>query len=78
MPVWLHEKLPEGISIAEKDVPILLDAINLCATHLLTGDKQHFGALYGRTVGGVLILPPADYLAMKSESDERGRSEPTA
>jgi predicted nucleic acid-binding protein len=65
VPIWTQVQLPEGISVAEKDRPILLDAINSRATHLLTGDKQHFGALYGQKIGGVLIQPPADYLASR-------------
>jgi hypothetical protein len=37
----------------------------LKATHLLTGDIKHFGSLFGVTVEGVLILPPAEYLKGK-------------
>ena len=29
---------------------------------LLTGDKSNFGRYYGQTVGGVLVLPPIQYL----------------
>jgi hypothetical protein len=29
------------------------------ATHLLTGDQQHIGPLFGQQIAGVLILPPA-------------------
>lgn len=55
--------LPESASsLPEKDAPILLAAINAKATHLLTVDKKHFGPLCGQTIGGVLILSPADYL----------------
>jgi len=39
----------------------LLGAIAARATHLLTGDAQHFGAYYGKTIKGVRILSPADY-----------------
>lgn len=53
--------LPDHVTLPEKDRPILLAAINACATHLLTGDRQHFGALYGQTISGVLVLRPADY-----------------
>ena len=55
----IHGKLPREISLPEKDKPILLSAIQAQATHLLTGDRRHFGAYFGRTVAGVLILPPA-------------------
>jgi hypothetical protein len=53
--------LPDGVTLPAKDVPILLAAIAGQATHLLTGDLRHFGPLYGKTVGGVLVCPPADY-----------------
>ena len=52
----------------DKDVPVLAAAIGAGASHLLTGDKAHFRHLFGRTVGGVLILPPGEYL--------RGRQSP--
>lgn len=55
---------PPGISLVEKDRPILLAAISVKATHLLTGDKQHFGHLFNSSVEGVLILPPAEYLKL--------------
>ena len=76
IPVWIENRLPEGVSINEKDLPILLDAINSRATHLLTGDKQHFGPLFGQEISGVLIQPPADYLASRSMRDESRPSEP--
>lgn len=52
-------ELPE---LPEKDRPILLAAIAAKATHLITSDFTHFGPLYGKTVEGVLILPPTSYL----------------
>lgn len=55
-------RLPHGVRLPEKDAPILLAAIQAGATHLLTSDKKHFGAYFGRTVSGVLILPPGEYL----------------
>jgi predicted nucleic acid-binding protein len=53
---------PLEIELPEKDTPILLAAIHSGATHLLTGDRQHFGAHFGRCIHGVLILPPSEYL----------------
>ena len=58
----MGRELPEGVTLVEKDRPILLAAIQAHATHLLTGGKRHFGHLAGREVQGVLILPPADYM----------------
>lgn len=46
-----------------KDAPILAAAITAGADILVTGDRRHFGQLYGRSIGGALILPPADALA---------------
>jgi hypothetical protein len=40
---------------------ILQAAIQAQATHLLTADKRHFGPHFGRRLGGVLVLPPAEY-----------------
>ncbi|MBI4702367.1 MAG: DNA-binding protein [Deltaproteobacteria bacterium] len=55
--------LPEqAASLPDKDAPILLAAMNAKATHLLTVDKRHFGALCGRTISGVLVLSPGEYL----------------
>ena len=59
----LGGKLPRGFSLPEKDIPILLAAIEAQATHLLTGDLRHFSKYFGRTAAGVLILPPAAYLS---------------
>ena len=52
----------QAASLPEKDAPILLAAMNAKATHLLTVDKKHFGALCGQTISGVLILPPGEYV----------------
>lgn len=54
--------LPPDIKLIEKDRPILLAAISVKASHLLTGDKEHFGHLFGSSVEGVMILPPAQYI----------------
>ncbi|MFO1431533.1 MAG: PIN domain-containing protein [Candidatus Competibacteraceae bacterium] len=48
--------------LPEKDVPILAAAIAARADLLVTGDRRHFGALYGQAVQGVLVLPPVDAL----------------
>jgi len=54
--------LPRGISLAEKDRPILQAAIAAWATHLVTGDLRDFGPLLGKQVGGVRVQTPADLL----------------
>ena len=55
-------KTPREISLPEKDVPIMLAAIEAHATHLLTGDVRHFGRYFGKRIGGILIMLPAAYL----------------
>jgi uncharacterized protein len=55
-------KIPREISLPEKDVPIMLAAIEAHATHLLTGDVRHFGRYFGKRIGGILIMLPAAYL----------------
>lgn len=56
----------EGIDeFPAKDRPIIGAAIAACATHLLTGDKRHFGKLFGKKKHGILVLAPSDYLRIK-------------
>lgn len=45
-----------------KDRPVLLAAVAAQADYLLTGDATHFGALYGHSFGGVIVLRPGEYL----------------
>lgn len=54
--------LREGITLPEKDLPILAAAVNSSSTHLITGDVRHFGPYFGKRVAGVLVLLPAEYL----------------
>ena len=57
-----QRELPRGVALPEKDVPILLAAIEGRATHLLTGDVRHFGSYFGKRIEGILVLPPGEYL----------------
>jgi uncharacterized protein len=50
--------LEESLPIAGKDRPILAAAIRLRCGALLTGDRTHFGTLYGKTVHGVAVHSP--------------------
>lgn len=50
--------------LPDKDAPILAAAIAARVDVLVTGDKRHFGDFLGHRVEGVLILPPADTLAL--------------
>ena len=58
--------LPRGISLPEKDAPILLAAIEARATHLLTGDVRHFRQYLGKKIEGVAIVLPGEYLRMRA------------
>ena len=62
-----HPPFSNYVKLPDKDRPILLAAIGAGATHLLTGDIQHFGPYYGERIEGVLILPPRDYLSLRAE-----------
>ena len=44
--------------LPEKDRPVLAAAIRLRCDALVTGDRTHFGALYGQRVEGVAIHSP--------------------
>jgi predicted nucleic acid-binding protein len=44
--------------LPEKDRPVLAAAVQLNCEVLVTGDRKHFGALYGKTLGGVKIHSP--------------------
>lgn len=51
--------LPAEIrKLPEKDRPVLAAAIRLGCDALVTGDRTHFGAFYGRKIGGVTIHSP--------------------
>jgi predicted nucleic acid-binding protein len=62
----LLRELPRGISLPEKDVPILLAAIEAKATYLLTGDVRDFGPHFGKKIEGVMIVSPSEYLRTKN------------
>ncbi len=57
-----EEQLPK------KDRPILRAAVLGKATHLITGDLSHFGRFFGERLQGVIVMPPADYLASRERS----------
>lgn len=50
------------VSLPDKDWPILWSAVDSGCTHLITGDRAHFGQYFGRDIAGVQILPPGEYL----------------
>jgi len=64
------EPTPRAIAVAvsaglpAKDAPILGGAIGARAHALVTGDRQHFGPLFGRTIEGVTVVTPAEAVIM--------------
>lgn len=50
--------LEVSLPLPAKDRPVLAAAIRQSCTALITGDRRHFGALYGRTIQGVTIYSP--------------------
>lgn len=63
------EATPADVTLAAeqglppKDAPILAAAVASGADVLVTGDRTHFGPLFGRRLRGALVLNPADALA---------------
>jgi len=60
-----EERLSRRISLPEKDLPIILAAIEARATHLLTGDIRHFGAYLGKNIAGIIAMRPGEYLRIR-------------
>ena len=56
--------------LPEKDRPILAAAIGSGSEWLMTGDRQHFGNLYGIEIGGVEVLSPTEVLRRLVEDTE--------
>jgi hypothetical protein len=43
--------LPQGVSLPDKDAPIVLAAIEAKATHLITGDIRHLDCIWQENTG---------------------------
>ena len=52
------DALDDSLPLPEKDRPVLAAAIRSQCAALLTGDRTHFGFLYGKTIRGVTIHSP--------------------
>ena len=50
--------------LPEKDQPVLLAAMAMQCDVLLTGDRTHFGAGYGKTFAGVTLYAPTHLARM--------------
>lgn len=51
--------LEGGLPLVEKDKPVLAAAIHSGCDYLVTGDRTHFGALFGLSIQGVKVMSPA-------------------
>ncbi len=59
-PAHPHPKVRERtLAVPAKDRPVLAAAIRLECEALLTGDRTHFGPLYGKTAAGVTVHSPS-------------------
>lgn len=58
----LPADLRSPIELPAGDREAFLSAVAAGATHFLTGDIRHFGGYIGRSIAGVLIQTPGDYL----------------
>ncbi len=56
-------KLNSNHGLPEKDLPILQAAVGSNCEVLLTGDKAHFGHLFGKEVEGVRVLTVSEFFA---------------
>jgi predicted nucleic acid-binding protein len=64
----LRSSLLPDLKLPPDDLPILVAAIACGATHLLTGDRRHFGPLWCHRMVGVHPMRPAVYLADRAAS----------
>ena len=63
-----------AVPLPAKDRPILAAALGCRATVLVTGDRRHFGPLFGRSFGGTVVLSPREALAFVVEASGDSRS----
>jgi uncharacterized protein len=63
----------EAQGLPAKDAPILAAAVSARADLLVTGDRRHFGPLFGRVLRGVRVLSLAEGLAAVLVEADRGQ-----
>ncbi len=51
-------ELDASLPLVEKDRPVLAAAVRLACDALVTGDRTHFGGLYGLSIGAVRVHSP--------------------
>lgn len=72
MVMTINVTLDPSVILPDKDVPVLLAAVECRAEFLITGDKEHFGRYYGQKIQGVLVTRPADFLKLHSTAPATG------
>ena len=70
-PSFLDPHIPCPIDLPEKDRPVFMAAISIQANYFLTGDITHLGEYYRKSVSGVKILRPRDYLNIRQATQEK-------
>ena len=50
--------------LPSKDAPILAAAVDARCHLLVTGDRTHFGALFGRKLRGTVVMLPVDAIGL--------------
>ena len=58
-----HLAIARQAGLPPKDVPILAAALAARADLLVTGDRTHFGHLFGRSLGHLVVHRPTDALS---------------
>jgi len=65
--------LPTDVLLPADDRPVLAAAIRNRCDALVTGDRTHFGALYGKTIGGVAVHSPRSLAEALSLAEARSK-----
>ncbi len=63
----LVEMIPPDVILVKKDQQVLASAICASVDYLVTGDGNHFGHLYGKTVAHVVIMRPIPLLDLHQD-----------
>lgn len=71
VPTVISDDKPDDIVLPDKDIPIFLAVRDNALNILLTGDISHFGHYLGKTVEGVKILTPDDFLRQYANSHRK-------
>ena len=58
-----HLAIARQVELPPKEVPILAAALAARAGLLVTGDRTHFGHLFGRSLGHLVVHRPTDALS---------------